>query len=371
MAATHPKRKKKKGLQAAPAPAGKRVPMSEVLASLSHALDMTEGQPKGHSIRSCMIGMRLGEEAGLDPNQLAELYYALLLKDAGCSSNASRIAALFGSDDQYVKSRLKAVDWHNRRQLALETWHTMARGGTVWSRMLHFFGIAQQGDVTRQLIASRCERGGSIARRLGFPEGTAAAIQSLDEHWNGKGYPQGLQGDAIPPLSRIINLAQTIEVFLRKGDRDAAAEMVRARRGTWFEPELTDIARDMLSDDEWGETLRSPDADAPRPAARASHSREGGGRRRTRPDRGSVRGNHRRQVAVHGTALVHGRGIRAHHRAADGICAGRPPAPVSRGVVARHRKAGRVERASSTSRIASTAASLPRSRSTPGTRGRS
>jgi hypothetical protein len=87
MSATH-KRKKKKGQEAtplttraeqAPAPARKRVLLSEVLASLSHALDMTEGQPKGHSIRTCMIGMRLGEEAGLDPNTLAELYYGLLL----------------------------------------------------------------------------------------------------------------------------------------------------------------------------------------------------------------------------------------------------------------------------------------------------
>jgi len=280
MAATNSRRKKKKpsapaadivtdvGADVAtttPAPAPvrppRRVPMSEVLASLSYALDLTEGQPKGHSIRTCMIGMRLGEAAGLGADALAELYYALLLKDAGCSSNASRMAALFGSDDQYVKPRLKAVDWDDRRRLALETWRTMAKGGTLWSRMWHFVGIAQQPAVTRELIASRCERGGSIARRLGFPEGTALAIQSLDEHWNGKGHPQGLEGEAIPQLSRIMNLAQTIEVFLAKSDKQTADDVLRARRGRWFDPSLTDVARELLLDNEWCETVFSAEAD--------------------------------------------------------------------------------------------------------------
>ena len=61
---------------------GAQVAMSEVLASLSRALDLTEGQPMGHSVRACVIGMRLGESVGLGEEQLAELYYALLLKDA-------------------------------------------------------------------------------------------------------------------------------------------------------------------------------------------------------------------------------------------------------------------------------------------------
>ncbi len=262
MAATGSKRKKTTAPNTTVRAARKRVPMSDVLSALSHALDLTEGQPKGHSIRSCAIGMRIGEAAGLDTNALGELYYALLLKDAGCSSNASRIAALFGSDDHYVKPRLKSVDWDDRRKLALETWQVLARGGTVWSRMRHFLGITQQPAVTRELIASRCERGGSIARRLGFPEGTALAIQSLDEHWNGKGHPQGLAGEAIPQLSRIMNLAQTIEVFIAKGDRAAADAVLAERRGRWFDPALTDIARDLLRDDEWCAGVRAPDLES-------------------------------------------------------------------------------------------------------------
>jgi hypothetical protein len=37
-----------------------------MLAALSPALDLTEGQPVGHSTRSCLIAMRIARELGLD-----------------------------------------------------------------------------------------------------------------------------------------------------------------------------------------------------------------------------------------------------------------------------------------------------------------
>ena len=67
--------------------------LAEVLSALSHALDLTEGQPLGHSVRSCLIAMRLGEELELSTEDRSALFYASLLKDAGCSSNAARFAA--------------------------------------------------------------------------------------------------------------------------------------------------------------------------------------------------------------------------------------------------------------------------------------
>jgi glycosyltransferase involved in cell wall biosynthesis len=37
-----------------------------VIGGLSYALDLTEGGPPGHAVRSCLIGMRLAAEVGLD-----------------------------------------------------------------------------------------------------------------------------------------------------------------------------------------------------------------------------------------------------------------------------------------------------------------
>ena len=87
------------------------VRLSEVLAGLSYALDLTEGQREGHAVRSCLIGMRIAEVIGLTREERSSLFYALLMKDLGCSSNAARFAALFAADDHGLKHALKTIDW--------------------------------------------------------------------------------------------------------------------------------------------------------------------------------------------------------------------------------------------------------------------
>jgi HD-GYP domain-containing protein (c-di-GMP phosphodiesterase class II) len=71
--------------------AGTTVKLSSILSGLSYALDLTEGHPRGHASRSCLIGMRIARALGLSPDDQSDLFYALLLKDAGCSSNSARV----------------------------------------------------------------------------------------------------------------------------------------------------------------------------------------------------------------------------------------------------------------------------------------
>ena len=234
-----------------------RVSLSEVLSALSHALDLTEGAPAGHTMRTCLIGMRIAEEAGVDAAGRSALYYALLLKDAGCSSNAGRMASLFGSDDQYVKSRMKLADWHQRIRLALLTARTVGRGKSLRERARHFMAIGRTANMTRDLIQIRCDRGAEIAHRLGFPAQTAEAIRSLDEHWCGLGYARGLTGEDIPVLARIANLAQTVEAFHERGGKRAALRVAHKRRGAWFDPQLVAIVTRWRRDDAWWELLRT------------------------------------------------------------------------------------------------------------------
>jgi hypothetical protein len=60
-----------------------------------------------------------------------------------------------------------------------------------------------------------------------------------------------------------MNLAQTIEVFVAKdkGSEKTADDVLRSRRGRWFDPALTDIARELLLDEEWRTGVYSDDAD--------------------------------------------------------------------------------------------------------------
>jgi HD-GYP domain-containing protein (c-di-GMP phosphodiesterase class II) len=225
--------------------------LSEVLSALSHALDITEGQPRGHAERTCLIGMRLGEQIGLDEGQRSALFYALLLKDAGCSSNSAKVAALYGNSDAAVKRDRKLTDHLRPRQSLRHLLRNTAPGASPLTKARHIRALAASGsDGARELTALRCERGADVARKVGTDEATAEAIGALDEHWDGRGYPAGVAGDAIPLLGRVLCLAQTAEVFWQLGGPAAALDVARARRGSWFDPALVD-ALCAVDDDFW------------------------------------------------------------------------------------------------------------------------
>ncbi len=62
--------------------------LPELLGAFSYALDLTEGQPAGHSLRAGWIAMQLCKALGTPMDERRVVYYSTLLKDLGCSSNA-------------------------------------------------------------------------------------------------------------------------------------------------------------------------------------------------------------------------------------------------------------------------------------------
>jgi len=240
---------------------------SELVAALTYALDLTEGQPPGHVLRSCLIGMRIGERLGLGMPQRAALFWALLLKDAGCSSNASRIYALLDADDQHVKRALKTVDWPRLTDRARYALRVAAPDSTTGARLRRVLWLARQGDLQGELVGLRCERGAEIAQLLGMPDDTAEAIRALDEHWDGRGRPRGLRADAIPLLSRIMCLAQAVEVFHAAGGRAAAYAMARRRRRRWFDPRVVGVLEELLDDARFWSVLDADPAELEREVA--------------------------------------------------------------------------------------------------------
>jgi putative nucleotidyltransferase with HDIG domain len=244
------------------------IALSELVGALSQALDVAEGEPPGHAARSCLIGMRLGDALGLDADARSDLFYALLLKDAGCSANAAHMAALFGADDQVAKHTSKLVNWARPVDAFLWSLRTVAPEGTVGERTARLRAIRNEGQVTRSLMRARCYRGAEIARKLGFSEATAEAIKGLDEHWDGHGQPLGLRGSAIPLAARILCLAQTLEVFLAAGGVRAAYRVARKRSGEWFDPTLVEALQSFRSDTGFWRSLEEPDVSAVEPPDR-------------------------------------------------------------------------------------------------------
>ena len=136
--------------------------------------------------------MRLAEELQLPTADRSALFYALLLKDLGCSSNAAKMTYLF-VDDHLVKRTARLVDFSRPTEAIKHCWKHCAPGGSLIEKMLKMAAMARSGqEAANKIVEVRCERGADIARMLGLPGGpTSQAIRDLDEHWNGRGCPRG------------------------------------------------------------------------------------------------------------------------------------------------------------------------------------
>jgi HD-GYP domain-containing protein (c-di-GMP phosphodiesterase class II) len=214
---------------------------SEVIAAFTYALDLTEGQPQGHSIRCCFIAATLARELGLDESTAGVIYYATLLKDLGCSSNAARIHELFQADDLAFKRAWKSVAPGRAAAIRFIARNT-ARGAPARRRAGPLVrALAGSQSIAQELTETRCTRGAAIARDLRFGDSVAQAIYRLDEHWDGSGRPGGLRGERIPQASRIALLAQVADVFHQAGGRERAIAEVGHRAGGWLDPELAGV----------------------------------------------------------------------------------------------------------------------------------
>ncbi len=231
--------------------------LADILAALSHALDMVEGQPAGHCVRCCWIGIHVGRELGLTERQISELHYTLLMKDAGCSSNAARICQLYMTDDIAFKRDFKTINGSLPQVLRFVLSHTGMNTGLAERFRALVHGFQNGGEIARELMEARCDRGAEIARKMRFAEPVAEAIRSLDEHWDGSGMPQGLSGENIPVYSRIALIAQVADVFFTANGTEAARQEIAKRAGAWFDPAVAAAFDRVAAKDWFWGTLRS------------------------------------------------------------------------------------------------------------------
>ena len=243
--------------RAAHAAAARMLSVEEVLASLSYALDLTSGQVPGHTERSCLLALRLGAAVGLGVGEMHNLRHAMLLKDSGCSSNAARMVEIYGGDDIAAKNASRIADWSNLiAAVKYAAGQTLPEAGLP-ARVKRMIKIAGMGGVADQLMEARCSRGAQVALGLGLSREAADCIKYLDEHWDGRGAPHHRHGEQIPLLARIACLAQTLEVFWKTFGLGPAYEMLRTRRGRWFDPALVQAAQSFRQDDTFWQSLAS------------------------------------------------------------------------------------------------------------------
>ena len=98
-----------------------------------------------------------------------------------------------------------------------------------------------------QLVQRHPVRGAELLETLAPIAAAAAIVRAHHERWDGEGYPDGLIGDAIPLLSRVIAVcdafvAMAVDRPYRRGvGAPAALEQIRRERDAQFDPQITDV----------------------------------------------------------------------------------------------------------------------------------
>ena len=218
------------------APTGTNARRAELLAVLSLGADLGLGQPMEHILRECLIAMRLGERIGLDETERVTVYYAALLTWVGCHVDAYEQAKWFG-DDLAFKADFPLVD-NPGTGFVLKH---LGAGRPFLDRAR--LGVTFLGDGRRDadnILDNHRLAAEELAAQLGLGQDVRDSLGQAFERWDGKGTPGEAKGEDISVASRLVSLADVVEVFHRAGGVPAAVSVARERSGTQFDPALVD-----------------------------------------------------------------------------------------------------------------------------------
>ena len=167
-----------------------------------------------HMVRACLIAMRLAEHLGLDESQRTVVYYSGLLAWVGCHTDAYEQAKWLGDE---LASKCDAHYGYDFGRAVPVTAFMLKHLGGAGRPLVERARVTLDflGDGRRALEAladNHYLATDELAQRLGLGEDVREALRQNYERWDGKG-PYGLKGAEVVIASRLINLADVVEVF--------------------------------------------------------------------------------------------------------------------------------------------------------------
>ncbi|MBR6326083.1 MAG: HD domain-containing protein, partial [Lachnospiraceae bacterium] len=106
--------------------------------------------------------------------------------------------------------------------------------------------VGRLTDEEYARMKSHVIRGAEILKDFTLVENVVDGTRYHHERYDGKGYPDGLKGEEIPLVARIISVADTFDamtsnrVYRNHMDTDYVMEEMKRGRGTQFDPNVLD-----------------------------------------------------------------------------------------------------------------------------------
>jgi HD-GYP domain-containing protein (c-di-GMP phosphodiesterase class II) len=217
---------------------------SDFLMALAYATDLATGHSRDFALRSCVLGMRFAEVAGLDQDMRRRIYHQALLRYIGCNADTHLLAAHWG-DEIALRRELRQIDMGNRAEFVELLVRALKRkfAGASPEEMEEAVkrGLAEGPGVNVPVLSGHCEVAQRIAERIGLPEDIRESLGQIYERWDGKGLPRGLSGNAVKFPVRVVTMAQDAIALYDHHGFATMKEMIAKRAGGGYEPELVDI----------------------------------------------------------------------------------------------------------------------------------
>jgi len=178
----------------------------ETILALANSIDSKDAYTRGHSQRVGDMAAEIGRELGLTERDVKQLRYAGILHDIGKIGITEAILC-------------------KQTQLTPEEMSVMREHPAI---------------------------GASIVGPVSFLGTARDAVRSHHEKWNGTGYPEGLKGQAIPLIARVVACADTWDActstrpYQRAMGAHAAMEVMTRLRGVSLDPDVVDALARVL-----------------------------------------------------------------------------------------------------------------------------
>lgn len=170
----------------------------EMIFTLTLALESKDQYTRGHSERVAEYALAIAEYLKLGEEEKVNLWHAAILHDIG----------KIGIPDSIP---------HRSSSVSEEDW---------------------------LIMRSHSERGETICSKLKFAQKILPIIRHHHERYDGKGYPDGLKGENIPLLARIVTIADMVDAvtserpFRSAQTLETALVQLEKNAGTQFDPSL-------------------------------------------------------------------------------------------------------------------------------------
>lgn len=178
------------------------------IQSLAAALDAKDPFTRGHSERVAELAARTARQYDMRESEVEAIHYAGLLHDIGKIGIRDAILNKDGplTDEEFARIKMHPI------------------------------------------------LGADIVKPAAFFEGICEMIRHHHERYDGKGYPDGLQGEAIPLGARILCVVDAFDAMVKERPYRAAFTIERAfaelqaGRGKQFDPQVVDAFLSAMAD---------------------------------------------------------------------------------------------------------------------------